>query len=433
MTDMTDTTPPAHRLEAASTVRRRSSVGRVLTYLVVAVVASLLTALPSLRGDDPDQDVELLPRPDPDELTLEEYDPGVVTTGEQAPVTSAVGEQSAPSGGVSGYRPAPAGAPGASTPSAPSAPGFTWPAPPLTAPDANPLPSVPIPNEGAYLGAFVDSTGNGSVTPQDQVVALPGFNAQIGRSSALVSVYERWAGPLVPNSLLSEIADMGAIPMVSWHCGDSNASVVDGASDAYIFSYAEQLKEHGRPVLLRWFWEPNLLHQDYCLGGGTARDQATRYVAAWQRIRSIFVMAGATNVAFVWSPSTANVGVPMSWFYPGDDYVDWIAADGYDRYAEEGFDHTTAFAAQFSPWYAAFSGRGKPMMIAETGAPAEHQAAFLEGIARDVPELFPNLRALIYFSGRGSRDWRLNEDSGGLGAFADLGASAYFSPMPPVT
>jgi hypothetical protein len=298
---------------------------------------------------------------------------------------------------------------------------FAWPEVPPSGP-------VPVPETGAYLGAYHDPfSTNGEATVEEVLSNLPAFNEQIGRNLGIVHVFQPWGGGWVRNESLAQIADsQGAVPMISWRCGDTNERVATGADDDLIFSLAFQLRRYARPVLLRWFWEVNLLHGKKCLGPGPVAEQARRYRAAFQRIHQIFQMAGATNVSLVWAASTAvSAGERLDDFYPGDEYVDWIAADGYSR-RTLGKD---GFSAQFLEWYDLFKDHGKPMMVAETGATGD-LTEYLKGAAEAVPTQFPQIKALVYFDATGNIDWRLGSHAGGIEAFAALGQTPYFAPMP---
>jgi beta-mannanase len=128
----------------------------------------------------------------------------------------------------------------------------------------------------------------------------------------------------------------------------------------------------------------------------------------------------------VWSASTLTDAARMKMFYPGDKYVDWIGADGYDR-DQHG---RAAFTERFKPWYARFAPRGKPMIITETGATTD-QTEYLQGVAEAMPKHFPEIKAFLYFDSVGQTDWRLNSYGGaGLNAFAELGRNPYFKPTP---
>jgi beta-mannanase len=115
----------------------------------------------------------------------------------------------------------------------------------------------------------------------------------------------------------------------------------------------------------------------------------------------------------------------MAKYFPGPSYVDWIAADGYDRKRAG----EQAFAAVFGPWYSAYSGYGKPMMIAETGALANNQAGYLRGIQTLLPSQFQSIKAVVYFDAKGpAADWQLV--GSGLQAFQQLAADPYFATKP---
>ncbi len=154
----------------------------------------------------------------------------------------------------------------------------------------------------------------------------------------------------------------------------------------------------------------NLVRAHQEVGGASA------FVSAWRHIRTIFQQVGATNVAFVWCP--ASSGVDPGPYYPGDTSVDWIGIDGYDR------SGTSTFATLFTDFYTQWVGHGKPMMVAETGAPPSNQVAYLNSIAAAMPSL-PEFKAVVYFDAPGPEGtWVLSGP--GLGAFAALARNPYF-------
>ena len=126
------------------------------------------------------------------------------------------------------------------------------------------------------------------------------------------------------------------------------------------------------PILFRWFPDPNVSGS----GGPVPRNGwSSGYVAAYQHIHSLFVAAGATNVAFVWSVETSSGADPNLASLPGGKAVDWIAADGGTTASDK--SQPSASTSEFGPWYSAFSTAGKPMMVSSTGADAGSQAAYL--------------------------------------------------------
>jgi hypothetical protein len=280
-----------------------------------------------------------------------------------------------------------------------------------------------VPANGSYLGAWVNPSGQKAGQAPGGPAAyiagqLSGFGAAVGHRPALVHVYTAFARP-VPVKALQAVSAAGATPLLDWNCTDT-AQVASGADDAHITAYARSLKAYGSPVLLRWFWEMNLpIRKDLtCLGSGGP----STYVAAWRHIWTLFQQVGVPNVAFVWCPGISAGVASMAPFYPGASYVDWIGVDGYVvRGAGAG-----AFTRLFGPWYAAYAGQGKPLMLAETGAMAGQQAPYLQDIGATWPAQYPAMKALVYYDAPGPRgDWSL--DAAGQQAYGALADSAYFS------
>ncbi len=276
---------------------------------------------------------------------------------------------------------------------------------PATTGDPPPVPT------GAYLGAWVHPAPRGTGTSSFAIEqsALPAVRAATGRPLGILHVYSGWDAP-APVSSLRAVAAAGSIPMLDWGCGPDVAGIAQGTYDAQITAYAQALRGYGGPVLLRWCWEMNLVNAHPQIGS------AAGFVAAWQRLRSRFTAAGATNVSFVWCP--ALTGADPAPYYPGDAAVDWIGVDGYDR------DGTQTFASLFGTFDAQWVGRGKPMIVAETGASGAAQAGFVDSIGTGLPTL-PGFKGVVWFDAPGpALDWSFTP--AGLRAFAALARDPYF-------
>jgi hypothetical protein len=288
-----------------------------------------------------------------------------------------------------------------------------------------------IPATGAYLGAWVNPgsltgggtscTGTNTEAGCNEIEQLPQFNQSIGKSVSILHVYAGFKNAL-PVTTLDAIKANGSIPLIDWGCSDVG-TIASGQDDATITAYAQALKTYGSPVFLRWFWEMNL--NDQANSNCGAYNNGAGYIAAWQHIWSIFHRVGTSNVAFVWCPSIQNGSAAQ--YYPGDQYVDWISVDGYDRTGQG----TSGFSSIFGSYYGQWVSHGKPIMIAETAAFANpstnsaEQAAYLEGIANVLPGSFPDIKAVVYFDSVGpAGDWSLQ--GSGSTAFKALADSSYF-------
>jgi hypothetical protein len=353
-------------------------------------------------------------------------------------------------------------------------------------------PAVP-PGGEAYLGAWVQPNGPGNYVGDARVETelseLGQFQAELGRPLGLVHVYQDWDQP-VSNSLLNAISSSGGIPIIDWSClsGTGNdgttTQIASGAFNAQITAFANQLKAYGKPVFLRWLWEPNLSAASFynsCIQVGkspSATADGAEYVAAWNTIFNIFRgtgSVGANNVSFVWNPGLAgNISTAfLQDFWPGYSEVDWIGIDGYSRPTPQQQNCVGAqptFAQMFAAsactnLYTTLSGSGfagsgptnspqLPMMIGETGAvnlstSPNHQAAYLvnstTGILSDFSSNdFPDIKAISYYDGTNQQlgangTWTLQSQPfspggsppSGFAAFAQLAASPFFSFLDP--
>jgi hypothetical protein len=268
----------------------------------------------------------------------------------------------------------------------------------------------PVPERAAYLGAWINPTRQQSADSESKTAFT---------NLGILHVYARWDAS-APIPTLKSIRSAGAVPLLDWACGPADR-IVNGKEDDLIRAYAHALKDFGEPVFLRYAWEMNLDPQrPECASGAGPGG----FVAAWNRVRRIFRDVGAANVSFVWCP---GVSKPDAWnsYFPGVDAVDWIGIDGYVRDPDPGAA-ATAFAAVFGSFYERFADKGKPIMVAETGALPGAQAAYLGSLSTVLPKQFPHVKAFVYFDAAGPRgDWSLQPE--GLRALAALSAHPYFS------
>ena len=285
----------------------------------------------------------------------------------------------------------------------------------------------------AYLGAFVNPTGQalsgtapwggtGGVAPE--LAALPGFEQGLGRPLSIVEVDQTWNVP-VDIAQLRRVAGTGAIPMITWECGDTDANVTAGADDALITRFAHELNSLAAPVLVRWFPDANgsAPATQACLGAGGAAG----YVAAFQHVSQLLASAGATNAATVWSVDTSQgSGADWTALYPGPGSAGWIAADNESPTptpADPG-----GVGAAFSSWYSTFSTYGKPLLISNTGTTPGTQAQLLAGSSSTLPQ-YPLIKGVVYVDAPSVvTPTQLALDPAGLAAFRALSRVPSFQP-----
>jgi hypothetical protein len=135
-----------------------------------------------------------------------------------------------------------------------------------------------------------------------------------------------------------------------------------GKHDSLIYVFGKWLKGLGnRPVFLRIGYEFD--------GFDWNHYKKEFYIPAWKRIRDKFDSMGINNVAYVWQSIGAGASRKnMDEFYPGDNYVDWVAfsffSNDNERHPMIQFaidHHKPLFIAEASPVFPDSNGVGKPL------------------------------------------------------------------------
>ena len=284
-----------------------------------------------------------------------------------------------------------------------------------------PAPDAPPP--AALLGAWVKG---GSGAPAAQQAATVQLEAALGRKLAVGHSFVPWGDGLgsLPAWHLAE----GRTPLISFG-GARPGEVAAGLHDRYLSSLARQVGTLGRPVLLRYAGDMDRAAGWRSSGYGAA------FVAAWRHVHDLFAAKGVAG-SWVWSPRAdafagARGGVDRYW--PGDRYVDWVAADGFNPAGCAGDAAWRSFGATFQAFYAWGSATGKPLMVAETGTvedPADpgRKAAWYREAADTLARSMTRIRAVVYFDQGGRCDWRPETSPRSMRAFIDFARDPFFGP-----
>jgi len=252
--------------------------------------------------------------------------------------------------------------------------------------------------------------------------AVRALEAKLGFTLGLDNHYRPWTNTFWRDEH-HDIAS-GRTPMVSWTArGTTAAAIASGSQDAAITRVADAVKALKSRVLVRFAYE-----MDQPKGGPRYLGSPAAFIAAWRHVYSTFQARGVTNARFVWSPIAANFksGVAQS-FYPGNRYVDWIGADGYDWYPGRPGSTWTTFGDIFSDFYAWAARRGKPLIVAETGVqedPADpsRKAAWFADAAAWIGS-HTAIRAVSYFDGISPKgyDFRVETSAASFAAWQSMG------------
>jgi hypothetical protein len=156
-----------------------------------------------------------------------------------------------------------------------------------------------------------------------------------------------------------------------------NAS--QGKYNTVIRQFSTWARSVDRPVYLRIGYEFDGKHNQMA---------PVEYVKAYRQIVDIIRAEGADNVAFVWHSYAAPTykNYPLSAWYPGDTYVDWVGLSLFGHMYSPGLSKEAEEVFEFAKTHS------KPVMIAE--------ASPINGIDKENTDVwdtwFVNLLSLTY-------------------------------------
>jgi hypothetical protein len=218
-------------------------------------------------------------------------------------------------------------------------------------PPPGPHSTQPVP----YLGV-AEPDAPGSYTGVDE------FAQAINRQPNLVSYYSPWLEPFQADFAASA-AKHGAVTLVQLDATNINvAAIASGQYDAFLHSYAAEVKNFGAPVILSFGHEMNGNWYTW----GYQHTSAAVFVAAWRHIVTVFRTLGARNVTWLWTVNIIDQNIPIpnpAPWWPGPSYVNWVGIDGYY------YSASWNFASLFGPTIVAVREfTHDPILISETGA-----------------------------------------------------------------
>jgi mannan endo-1,4-beta-mannosidase len=230
------------------------------------------------------------------------------------------------------------------------------------------------------------------------------FAQAVGTQPNLVSYYSPWLEPF-QSSFAAAAAKHGAVPLVQINPFNvSLAAIASGQYDAYLRTFADEVRSYRHPIILSFGHEMNGKWYSW----GYKHTPPATFVAAWRHIVQQFRKRGASNVTWMWTinimdldPQGGIIPRPTPW-WPGRSYVNWVGLDGYYQKS------TWTFASMFGPTIKVVRTLTRdPILIAETGvAPAAGKPAKIANLFAGVRAY--GLRGFIWFDAPTYQDWRIN-------------------------
>jgi beta-mannanase len=286
-------------------------------------------------------------------------------------------------------------------------------------PTATPTPTQPAQSASLYFGAY---TGD-----NNDMTKLTQFETNAGKQLSISMWYQSWG--VSDNSKnfqtiwMDNIRNHGAIPMVTWEPWNytmgasqptySLSAIINGNHDAYIRKWAQDSKAWGKPYFLRLAHEMN--GNWYPWSERVNGNTTGQYIQMWRHVHDIFTQEGVTNITWVWSVNIVDpTETPINTLYPGDQYVDWVAMDGYNGGTALNWGGWKSFTQVFQQTYNELGAiTQKPLMVSET-ASAEaggSKANWITNAYGSEVANMPKIKAIIWFNLNKETDWRITSST----------------------
>ncbi len=250
------------------------------------------------------------------------------------------------------------------------------------------LPAYPA----SYLGVYAKGAPR-SYAPVES------FAQATGVQPNLALYYSGWGEPFNAAFAVAA-ADNNAVPVIQMDPDHiSLAAIAAGDYDPYLEMFADAVAGYGlrtgQGVVIGFGHEMNSVGPSWRGSPGNV------FVAAWQRVVTVFRDHKADNVTWMWTVNSVSSG-PVNSYYPGSAYVTWVGIDAYFRQPGD------TFSSVFGPSISAVQSAapGKPILLSETATAAGPTRGY------QISSLFNGIRSrqilgFIWFDATGTTgtDW----------------------------
>lgn len=250
---------------------------------------------------------------------------------------------------------------------------------------------------------------------------LADFESLTGAKVDILADFEDWSPGNFPSNYASSVGPDGKTLVIFWEPQYNYDTINSGSEDSYISQFAASAKSYGYPIILVPFDEMNINENawgDPSENSTTAANSNTpaKFIQAWQRIHDLF--SEDANVKFGWDIN--NVSIPdtasntISLYYPGDTYVDYVGADGFNF-----GNPNQSFGTIFDSAIEQLETYGKPIYIFSTGSYEYSGKAgwITDGLGSTIKN-YPDIAGWIWFDQNdGKNNFLIDSDFGSLAAF----------------
>jgi len=260
-------------------------------------------------------------------------------------------------------------------------------------------------------GGFYTGIELGALADGDLAARAARLQKQLNFKFRIVAVDQQWdTAKEIPIESLKQLRRSGAMPFINWlptqeHVDSVNGQPLSGMPilrairfgkyDAYLNEYAQKIRQFGEPVFISFAPQqdnPKMPWSQTQDGGNSAID----FAEAWKHIAVIFREQGASNVAWVWTPSRADAIESES---PLElEYVNWIGLPASSNQSP-GNQSALSFSQQYQPFRSKISKWHLPVMIDALSATCDEKGAqWLQAAMTDITAAYPEIKGIMLSS-----------------------------------
>jgi len=274
------------------------------------------------------------------------------------------------------------------------------------------------------LGGYSDGM---DIYPQ----RLNNLSSVLSRPLSIASVF-RGPGDIWPGPVEAALGS-GRTLLVGWYLDDRSFGYwASAAARPELVAVARRVKAYGRIVAIRPWAEMNGDWQSFQPTANPTDGYATGYqafIAAWRNLVTVFRAEGATNVRWVFNPTTDTYAetTDVRRIWPGQSYVNVLGLDGYNWGTGGGltwrsfaniyqiqYNRLVSLAPSLPLWICEI-GCADPLSArnAVTAPTGQSKAQWWKDMSLAVQKM-PAVQAVVLFDMCKERDWRASSSATAL-------------------
>lgn len=263
------------------------------------------------------------------------------------------------------------------------------------------------------------------LSDQPTRLELNRFSKIYSKTPDMVMVFIDW-GKFVDQDVIKDVYGTKSVLVVTWEPWDAIGkkgidykALLKGSYDRYISDFASKIKDIKGEVFIRFAHEQN---GDWYPWSGK-KIGSEDYIRMWRYVKDLFDKNGVANARWIFAVNWEDVPCDNHFlqYYPGDEYTDYVAIDGYNWGTQLPWGKWMEFKDIFYARYNEIvENIPKPVIISEFGSASigGNRARWIKKAFREVSSM-DKVSAVILFNVDKEADWRLKEGTADSRALRD--------------